>query len=207
MSGFRRLPTGWCRAKKLKSFKGGAQAGESIAALKVLVGVAILKSEFYENEVAISYSKFEDVCGLSNPSISKGIKKLESEGILKVDRTGNTNKYSFVDCGDDKWAKIPFDLIYKKLKSISNRKPSTLGALKIYIALLMLRDNKSREVRISYEKLRNWTGLQNTHIRPGLDILYSHSIIHIQKSEELDTENVITPHNVYKIMGNLMLKE
>lgn len=207
MNGFRRLPTGWCRAEKLKSFKGGEHAGESIAALKVLIGVALLKSEFHENEVSISYSKLEKVCGLSNPSISKGIKKLECEGILEVNRSGNTNQYSFREIGDDKWAKIPFDLIYKKLNGISNRKPSTLAALKIYIALLMLRDNKSREVRISYEKIRNWTGLQNTHIRPGLDILFSHSIVHIQKSEELDVANVKTPHNVYRIMGNLMLKE
>lgn len=207
MNGFRKLPTGWCRAYKLKSFRGGSQTGESISALKVLIGIAILKHEFHSDEVELSYSKLESLCGLSNPSISKGIKKLEREGIINVDREGNTNKYSFASCEDNKWAKMPFDLIYKNLKTLSNRKQSTLGALKIYITLLMLRDNKSREVRISYEKIRNWTGLQNIHIRPGLDILFSHSIIHIQKSEELDINNVRTPHNVYKIMGNLMLKE
>lgn len=206
MNGFRKLPTGWCRDRKLKNFKGGEHAGESIAALKVLMSVAILKHEFHEDDVAISYSKFEEVCGLSNPSISKGIKKLEQEEILEVDRTGNTNKYRFKDNEDDKWSKVPFNLVHKKLREISNRKLSSLSALKIYITLLTLRDNKQKEVRISYEKLRDWTGLQSTHIRPGLDILFSHSIIHIQKSEELDIENVRKPHNVYKIMGNLMLK-
>lgn len=206
MNGFRKLPTGWVRGNKLTNFHGGSQTGESISALKVLLGITLFNDDFHKNEVEISYSKLEEICCLSNPSISSGIKKLEKEGIIRVDRSGNTNKYSFTNCVDNKWSKVPFKIVYEKLKNLSNRSPSTLGALKIYITLLTIRENSSEHVRISYEKLRSWTGLQSVHIRPGLDILFSHSIIHIQKSEELDVEEVTHPHNVYKIMGNLILK-
>lgn len=208
MNGFRKLPTWWFREEKLKCFQGGLKAGESIAALKVLISIS-LHADFHTREADISFSSLEEITGLSRPMVIKGVKKLEEEKIVHIDRTGNTNRYTMnITHNDAKWAKVPFNLVKNKLRHISNRGIPALGALKIYISLLALRDNHTPQVKISYEKIRSWTGLQSSHIRPSLDILFNHSIIHIQKSEELDFENDDkTAHNIYKIMGNLMLKQ
>lgn len=206
MSGFQKLPTWWFREEKLKNFIGGQQAGESIASLKVLITIA-LHIDYHTLEAEVSFSTFEDITGLSRPMINRGVKKLELEKIVKVDRSGNTNRYILdSESTDTRWAKMPLDLVKRKLRLIQNRGVPALGALKIYLSLLALRDNSTDQVKVSYEKIRNWTGLQATHIRPSLDILFNHSIIHIQKSEELDFDaDDRSSHNIYRVMGNLMI--
>ncbi|MCI2965442.1 hypothetical protein MO387_20540 [Shewanella sp. N2AIL] len=207
MSSFQRLPTWWFRQERLKNFNGGKQIGESIASLKVLACIA-LHIDYKSLSAKISISDIEVITGLSRPMVMKGIYKLEKEEMVVVDREWNTNLYTLTELHEDSnWAKMPSTTIKTNLKNIPNRGIAAFGALKIYLSLLALRDNSSQNVKISYEKIREWTGLQSCHIRSSLDVLYNHSFIHIYKSEELDfTKEDKHAHNVYKIVGNLLIR-
>ena len=204
MSGFRKLPTWWARDEQgLKRFKGGANAGTSIAALKCLLAITLM-SEFSTQRAQISYTGLMDLTGLSRPMIPGAIGKLESEGMIKVCRRGYINTYQLLARPDDKeWAKVPHDRARRALSEIPNKGEAPLAALKIYIQLLANRWNDKREVEISYDKLRDYIGVQKLRIRPGLDILFSHTLLHVKQVEGEGPSS--QTHNVYTILGDLRM--
>lgn len=201
MSGFRRLPSWWIRDEhSLKRFKGGMCSGASIAALKCLLAI-VLMSEFSTQRAKVSYSDLMALTGLSRPMISRAISKLEREGIVEVCREGYINVYKLlVGQNDSYWAKVPHDRVNKALSEIPNRGEAPLAALKIYIMLLASRWNKTREVLISYDNLRDLIGVQKFRIRSGLDILFSHLLLHVKQAEGEHT------HNIYTILGDLRMQ-
>ena len=206
MSGFRKLPTWWLReGLGMKRFRGGGEAGTSIAALKCLLAIT-LESDGENREARVSYSALMDLTGLSRPMVARGVKRLEEEGITEVQRSGHVNVYrlGFV-VGDARWAKVPRARVKKALGDIPNKGEAALAALKIYIELLSMRWNDTRQVNVSYDNLRDRVGVQRNRIRPGLDILFSRVLIHVKQVEE---EAYLVPgqaRNVYSIAGDLRM--
>ena len=201
MSGFRKMPSWWGRDQTgLRRFNGGASTGTSIAALKCLLAI-VLMSEFSTQRAKVSYNGLMELTGLSRPMIPEAIKKLESEKIIKVDRAGYRNVYELLESKDDEgWAKVPYDRVKKALSNISNKGESSLAALKIYVQLLVNRWQNNYEVIISYKTLRKYTGVQAFRIRSGLDILFSHMLLHVKQAEGESA------HNIYTILGNLRVR-
>ncbi len=198
MARFGSFPTWWIRDQgpTLKAFRGGANSGSSIAALKILVALAVL-CDFSSRKAKSSISDLEVLTGLSRPMVLKGIVVLEDLAIITTDRSGHINEYKLLKSSiEDTWAKVPSDLIRQKLKEILNRGVVPLTALKIYLVLVSIRPNQSTKVSLSHEKLRDFTGIQKHHVRSGLDILFSHGFIHIEKV--MSEKN---PHNVYHLRG------
>lgn len=208
VNGFRKLPTWWTRSGNgLKCFRGGKESGTSLAALKCLLAITLM-ADFRTMIAKVSYSDFMALTNLSKPMIPRAIAKLEGERIIRVCRVGNTNEYQLWSPpeADNYWAKVPYDRVRDALRNIPNRGEVTLSALKIYIQLLALRRNDVKQVWVSYDNLRDRTGLQKIRIRPGLDVLFSHLLIHIQKVEDFGQEqNPTYSHNVYTITGDLRL--
>lgn len=204
MSGFRKLPSWWARDDQgLKRFRGGASAGASIAALKCLLAITLM-SEFSTQQAQVSYSGLMDLTGLSRPMIPGAISKLESEGMIEVYRNGYINVYQLLAATNDRyWAKVPYDKVRRALSEIPNKGEAPLAALKIYIQLLANRWNDTREVEISYDKLRDYIGVQKLRIRPGLDILFSHTLLHVK---QVEGEGAFKQaHNVYTVLGDLRM--
>jgi predicted transcriptional regulator len=206
MSGFRKLPSWWSRDEKgLKRFIGGANAGASIAALKCLLAITLM-SEYSTQQARVSYGGLMDLTGLSRPMIPRAIKKLEAEGMIEICRKGYVNSYQLLSSkNDDRWAKVPYDKVRKALGGIPNKGDAALSALKIYIQLITMRWNSTRDVEISYDKLRDYIGIQKHRIRPGLDILFSHTLVHIKQVEDLEYKTSKQAHNVYTILGDLRM--
>lgn len=197
MARFSALPTWWVRELTMGAFLGGGQAGTSIAALKVLMAISSLM-DFYSRKAKSSFSDLEKLTGLSRPMVLKGISVLEGLAIVVVDRTGHVNQYELTVKEDDRaWAKLPTDRVRLRMPELSNRGIVPLAALKIYLMLVALRPNTSTSLSISHENLRNYTGVQKKHIRPALDILYSHSLIRLSLVEE----NSKGRHNLYTLQG------
>lgn len=204
MSGFRKLPTWWSRDDQgLRRFRGGASAGASIAALKCLLAITLM-SEFSTQQAQVSYRGLMDLTGLSRPMIPRAISKLESEGMIEVYRNGYINVYQLLAATHDRyWAKVPYDKVRRVLSEIPNKGEAPLAALKIYIQLLANRWNDTREVEISYDKLRDYIGVQKFRIRPGLDILFSHTLLHVKQVEGEGASK--QAHNVYTVLGDLRM--
>lgn len=197
MARFSALPTWWVRELGMSAFLGGSQAGESIAALKVLMAISVLMN-FHTRKAKNSCTDLEKLTGLSRPMVLKGIGVLEGLGVVDVNRDAYVNEYELTANEDDRgWAKLPYDRIRSRLPELSNRGVVPLAALKIYLVLVALRPNTSQSLSISHEKLRDYTGVQKKHIRPALDILYSHSLIRLS----LVDENAKGRHNLYTLQG------
>lgn len=199
MPRFSKLPTWWVRDPGLTTFIGGAQAGESIAALKVLIAISTLM-DFYTCRARNSFSDLEKLTGLSRPMVQRGIERLEAGCIARVDREGHINEYELISSAgkDSGWAKIPYERIRKHLAELPNRGVVPLAALKSYVLLASLRPNDSPSLALSHEKMREMTGVQKRHIRPGLDVLFSHTLIRLHES---DAETPQGRHNVYTLLG------
>lgn len=191
---FGSLPNWWFRNELLFTQLKASQVGEGNAAMKCLLGLSIL-IDFHSRDVSVPITGLEKLTGLSRPMVLTGLKRLKSLDIIKVDSSHYRNVYE-ITCieGDKNWAKTPSDLLRKKLQDISNRGIAPFAALKIYITLLSLRYRDSVDVHVSHETIRDYTKLQTRHIRAGLDVLFSCSMIHLIPREESGA-------NRYQILG------
>ncbi len=193
---FGSLPNWWFRSESdpLLSRLKSNTPGTGIAAMKCLLAISVL-IDFYSRSAEISLTAFEEITGLSRPMVVKGLSVLESNGVIEVDRGLHTNRYELtVQRSDAKWAKVPLGTIRKNLKSISNRGIAPFIALKLYITMLSFRMNNKQTVKIAHITLRDHTGVQPAQVRSGLDVLYSHSLIHLMPREDRDI-------NEYVILG------
>ncbi|EKL0057007.1 hypothetical protein VXG39_004805 [Vibrio parahaemolyticus] len=191
---FGTLPNWWFRNGKLFSELKANQAGEGIAVMKCLLAMSVL-IDFYTKDVDASITDFEKITGLSRPMVIKGISRLQNLGIIEVDKTNYRNNYKFVVKADDsRWAKVPLNITRKKLSQISNRGTAPFVALKVYITLLSLRRNEEVNIKLTHEKIREYTRVQPNQIRAGLDVLFSYSLLHLLPKEE-------NMSNEYQILG------
>lgn len=195
------LRSWWIRDQGFSCFKGGENTGKSIAALKVLLAISLLAS-FKSGRTKSRLLDLEQLTGLSRPMVLAGVKCLERNNILNVNRGGSTNEYILISQPYDKnWGKIPYDRLDKELSLILNRGVATLAALKIYMLLVSLRPNKSLNISISHEHIRERTNIQTKHVKPALDILINHSLISIDLKDGGKDGEYQGRHNVYTIKG------
>lgn len=196
---FSKCPTWWVRDDDLglKKFSGGKNAGTSISALKCILGISV-SIDFWTRKAKLSISDLEALTGLSRPMVIRGLKELVELGIVVVDKTAHVHEYELtVFKHDDGWGKIPYERIRKQLPEIPNRGVVPLTALKTYLLLISVRPNESDSVPIGYDTLLEYLGCQRAHIRPALDILYSHTLVRIT----LEGTDARQRYNVYTILG------
>lgn len=196
---FSRLSNWWVRQPEVfKEFEGGGTSGLSIAALKCAIAIS-LNIDFNTRKVRISLTDLQKVTGLSRPMVARGIAILESLNVINVYKASYVNTYEMtIHKDDERWAKIPHDLLTKRLCELPNRGAIGVASLKIYLLLVSFRPNASQELSITHENIRSYTGIQKKHVRPALDVLFSHSLIRITSAESSGGEH---SYNVYTIMG------
>jgi len=181
---FGSLENWWFRDFFLLSNLKANDIGKGIAVMKCLIALSVL-IDFKTRSTDSSLSDLEFITGLSRPMVIKGLEWLNEERIISIDKSSHVNRYTLLSHdSDDKWAKIPVNVVRKNLKGISNRGVAPFAALKIYLTLVSLRFKENDSVKISHEKLREYTKIQATHVRKGLDVLYSSSMIHVVLGEE-----------------------
>ena len=173
-------------------FTAGRLTGVHIAALKCLFAFG-LKNHFKTREVTLSLSQLEQMTGLSKPMIINGIRRLIELSIvekIQQDKTNVPNKYKLLFLeGVRAFTKIPYMHLLRNLATFPNKGVYVLTALKIYLILLQVRDNKSKEVEISYLRFASY-GINSKHICKALEILIIHNWISI--SRELDADGGYT---------------
>ncbi|XWY22628.1 hypothetical protein ACNGTP_10665 (plasmid) [Bisgaard Taxon 45] len=194
------LPNEWIRNGRLKEFIATVRRGESIAALKCLLALNLCMDFYSYTTSEISYSQLENMTNLSRPMVCTGINILLSRNIIEIEKESSGRSarvYRFVKV-DERWSKVPKYKVADFIKNINNRGMSSLSALKIYLVLLTVRNNKSDIVNIGYEKIRNYTGLQSKDIRPGWQVLYEHKLIEV--TQEMDGFTRKYKNNSYTVL-------
>ena len=196
---FSKCPTWWVRDAQMgiQKFGCGKNAGSNISALKCILAIST-SIDFHSRKAKLSISDLEALTGLSRPMVIRGLQGLAELGIVEVDKTAHVHEYELTAPGKDEgWGKIPYERVRKQLPEIPNRGVVPLTALKIYLLLISLRPNESDSISIGYDTLLQYLGCQRAHIRPALDILYSHTLVRIT----LEGTDARQRHNVYTILG------
>lgn len=203
---FGSLPFEWIRDGRLKEFaqKKGAN-GKMIAALKCYLVIAAYR----EYETGISVLSLNDIAkigGVSKPMVLQGVALLEAMGLLEIGLRAhkNTNAYrlSGLSAADGNFRKVPQDLICDRLPSLSARHPRNLDALKLYFAMLYLREERTSKAVVSHKRLIEYTGVRPEDVAAANSSLAACHFLHIRLAEGNDYSRTGHPPNEYTLLGD-----
>jgi hypothetical protein len=197
------FPNWWIRDKRLKLLGAGkATTGQSIAALKVYLAIALSADELF-SEVQVPITQLGVLTGMSRPMVVAGIRGLEEIGALAVDRDGYRSTYRLVqDETRKQFSKLPRDIIRARLKNLPNGSAEALAALKIYVALLTVRQRNSHLAPVSHQRIQVYTGIRPGVISKGASILVEHGLVrHSNRAMFRNPDGY--PVNNYYVVGVL----
>lgn len=197
MSRWSSFPRRWV-FERLSRFPAGPNSGAHMAALRVYLALA-LRADFNDRLVSISLTDLQTLTGLSRPMVTKGIATAVSTSLITVDATGYRHTYRLRDHeGDPAFAKIPTARLCTALPKLPTRGFHALDALKVYLALVLVRPRDSFTVPISVRNLADRSHVQPRRVRPAIDVLLNHRLIRIV---ELGSEGSGQPHHAYRLLG------
>jgi hypothetical protein len=191
----------------LASLRGGKSSGTSQAALRVLLAIAAADERLGTSwEVQLSLDDLEGLTGLSRSLVVRGLKTATSAGLITYvpgkPRTKST--LGLVQREEAKaggWAKLPVEMVLKKLPRVPHRGDVGLAALKIYLVLLAARPNANTVVSLKHDTLRSKTGCQARHVRPAISLLANEGLIHVIRDEDISDSKYRVQQ--YQICGKL----
>ncbi|WP_181303753.1 hypothetical protein [Rhodanobacter sp. PCA2] len=175
-----------------------------MAALKCYLAIASVL-DFKTKSTDISLTSFELMTGCSRPMVVHGIAILEDAGLVLVDRTRRTYRYTltgFEGTSNAPFTKVP-EQVRGALGQLPNRGESALSAIKILILLLALRNNSTNIARIAHQKIREYCGMQARYVRQGIDHLVNHRLVHVHMGEKSSASGG-HPVNFYALLGDFV---
>lgn len=199
------LPTWWYpQGLVLPELRGGAAAGKSQAALRVLLALVAAPRPAGSFSGEASISDLQDWTQLSRPMVLKGIAEARLAGLIAFEpgMQGRKSTYRLVRADESSaggWAKAPNQEIRQRVPRLPHRGDVALAALKFYLTLLAARPNQNLAVALKHETLRTKSGCQTRHVRSAISLLAIEGLVQVRDSEE---DN---PHRVqrYALSGRL----
>ncbi len=187
------------------------------AGLIVLLALSILLNQSQKNRpaantnlVLASYTNLEEMTGLSRLLISRSLRLLEELQVINTVRIGNACAYELLGVErNGGWCSAPQEYLLsgttylQKLQGIreSLRRRSSLYAMKLYILLLVFRDQRSNVTRISYEKIAEYTGMRREDISVAWQIIAALQLGYLADDNEVPLKVGERSHNRYRVRG------
>lgn len=191
--------------------------GSATAAIMLLFALAI-KSNLDQKKdglrsgikVVATYEQLMEYTNLSRGLIAKGLKLLRELGAITTVKDGNGCAYSLqgIDtpgqyCQLPQGYLLDGQTVMRRLKglhtAIKNR--SSLDAMKLYMLLLAFRENKWNVACISYDKIREYTGMRKEEISIAVQLLQGAQLIRLGGDQEVPLQEGQHRHNRYIILG------
>ncbi|MCC6808068.1 MAG: hypothetical protein IT381_11640 [Deltaproteobacteria bacterium] len=203
MYGFVKMPTDWVlQPAVITSFSGS----EAVTLLKTYYGLLILKGqlEFHARRSCINFvASLDDVAEAGSIGRSAGMsaaKVLADRGLVTRDFiTRPTDRKSMISCyslplspAGTGWGPFPWRQVEsgRFLRSIHQRTGVTLAALKLFLLLVALRENRSGYSRVTYPKITQRLGIERRHIRAALSLLMESELLHMDSRERREDSNL-----------------
>jgi len=169
-------------------------SGTAIAAVLVLMVLSIRLNQSHKDKafaagavrstsVAVTFEDLREMTGLAKASISGALTLLEGFAAIQTERRGRANSYKLVGLDQDGgWCQLPQGWLLNrdgtfKLKSIL-RNRRALNALKVYLLLMHLRNNKHNTTAVSFTAITRWTGVRREDLPNALSTL---SMMHLAR--------------------------
>lgn len=218
-----KMPASVIREGKLKKMLWAEDAigkqSHKVAALKIFIALCMCAelNDMYcdfgdfplqQYSAQLTYDRIGELTALSRNSISEGIAVLVRLDIISVRTEGRKNVYRLSQFdGSGNWSKLPCkDILTSDQKRIEAfyqlklRSKIELYALKMYIYLCTVRDNKTPYASASFEKINEATAI------PERDIPRTHAflsgigliaIVEKRRNENAEQSKVNTPNSYY----------
>lgn len=194
------FPSWWVWVKKLRAFRSDDR--HALAALRVYLALAralgnirrdLVRPDF-RAECWLSYSQIQKATKVDRGLIKGALDLLAQEGLLEIHRSpGGRSRYTLLGDWSKGFSKIPQDL-FKDKQGLAHLSPVATGcavyeryaraldALKIYLLFLGFRDARTNRVKMVYDVIVEYTGVQRQNVRTALTILAGAGMIHIESS-------------------------
>ena len=221
---FARLPNAWIYDDGLRRFRTRSRdRGASGGALMVLVAILVKarndsddRAGPLQGSASLTYEELEHLTDLSRASISKGLRLLEQEGVIRTvhEGQGRKNRYFVRDYGaDDKYGRLSATRMYggsagerlRTLHDLSIRNETDVNALKIYLFLCAAYDRGRYGALVNYKTIAEKTGVAENKIRRALSVLYEHNLARVSEYEVKDGDPTLAhpdnPPNFYRVLG------
>lgn len=189
------------------TLRGGAQAGASQAALRVLMAIAAADRPATGFQAQLSLDQLEELTKLSRSMVLKGIKTAAERGLMTYAPGRPRNKSTFVLLQGSEadsaggWAKLPNAEVRERIPTIPHRGDVGLAALKIYLTLIAARPSRNTVLSLRHDTLRLKTGCQTHHVRRAISLLANAGLVHVLREE--DSSDARYKAQQYQICGKL----
>jgi hypothetical protein len=211
-----KIPTKWMLDKEnpsLKKFRWKGQIkSDFTAALMLYIAIAhhanSEKNRYFSRPgcAKLSYREFTTVTGLSRAKISGGLKVLSEYDLIEIIKSEKTNILRLRHYEPVGWAKLPGKSMYtehnesiRPFLQFKLRHKTELNALKLYLLLVALRDNKKNHANPSYNTISLYTGISRNDIRSAISLLINLNMVHVNKI--IDPNGSDNYNNFYRIIG------
>ena len=184
--------------ERLSQFPAGPNSGANMAALRVYLALA-LRANFSDRRASASLTDLQSLTGLSRPMVTKGIRTAVSASLIAVESSGYRHTYHLQS--DEKelaFAKIPTARLRAALPQLPTRGFHALDALKVYLALVLVRPRESFLVPIGVRNLALRSHVQPRRVRAAIDVLINHRLLRIVEG---DSNTGGHPHHAYRLLG------
>lgn len=187
------------------------------AALLVLFALAIISNKAQRRDglrkgdrVKASYEDIQEVVPLSRKLIAKGLELLRVAGAIASVRDGNGNAHALLGIDKDgAWCALPQQHLLNTFKHVHRlnlfieqiKRPTSLHALKLYMALLFGRASHANVTRMSYETIGEYTGMRREEISVAIQLLIATQLIRFAGDDDAPVRKGDTSHNRYIILG------
>lgn len=199
---FGTMPYEWIAAGRLSEFSPRqGVTGRQIAALKCYLALAAYR-DYYDGYSVLSTYDLSEIGGCSRPLVLEGIAILQAMGLIELEykAANNTNRYRLPLDSTRNFRKVPQDTIVTHLQYLKNRHESYLDALKLYLAMLYVRNEATSKASISHRKLVEYTGVRPESVAAANGVLAACHFIRIRYSDEWSKTG--HPTNEYELLGD-----
>ncbi len=157
-------------------------------------------------KVRATLDDLQDLTGFARATVVKALDLLKGFNAIRVSKEGRSNVYELVDIDKDgKYCQIPQEHLLNGSTRTLNRlakMPRTrisLLAMKVYMVLLVRRNQRVNTTSISYSKLSGLAGVRREELFQALSHLTALDLIGL--SDDVDARQDIDKSNRYKIVG------
>lgn len=154
---------------------------------------------------SLTYSELSEITGLSRAKVAGGLSVLINLNIISQIGTGRNNIYKIAKFdAKSGWAKLPAKGLYSRdLKSIPAfqrfhlRSKNELNALKLYLLVVALRNDKTNYAQVGYERINHYTGIHRNEIKSAASLLINLGLIQVDSGSSEINDHATS--NMYRL--------
>ncbi|WP_234842818.1 hypothetical protein [Sinorhizobium meliloti] len=181
------LPTLWIEEHGLKDFAwaDGGEGADTIASLICLMLIAHHTDAF--GLARLTYDKVGTIAGLSRAKICNGLEILERKGLVIKSDQRSVLRLARLDTTSRGWGMLPAKGLYTAtgrvtfFRRLHLRSRTELDALKLYLLFVARRDVTRNVVDLSYDKIKEYSGINRKKIPDALTILAVNGLIRSER--------------------------